>query len=171
MCTGNICRSPIAERLLSERNKAENLGLTVSSAGTRARNGEPMHPESRRVLGERGVDADGFSSRLLTERIAAEQDLILCLAREHRAAARQLAPVRWKRMFVLREVPRLGEEVGTPVSGAIDPNYPGLDIVDPIGRSPAVFDSVADDIEEVVDILTAWIVRYPGKIDAAPWIF
>jgi protein-tyrosine phosphatase len=163
VCTGNICRSPIAERLLRHRSAQLGLDLSVSSAGTRALNGKPMHPESVRVLQERGVDAADFFSRLLTPVMVSSSDLILGLTRDHRAAARQLAPVRWRRMYALREM-KVGESHwGTAngdvraSGGPLDPTDPGLDIEDPIGRSAAVFDSVAEDIESTMDVLVTWI--------------
>jgi protein-tyrosine phosphatase len=57
VCTGNICRSPSAERL------ATAAGASASSAGTRAVIGHPMHPESARVLRDLGGDPDGFVAR------------------------------------------------------------------------------------------------------------
>ena len=153
VCTGNICRSPVAERMLQQRGSQHGLDLVVSSAGTRALNGMDMHPESVRVLQERGIDPKGFTSRLLTPKLTADADLILGLSREHRAAARQLAPVRWRDMFALREIAAGGEVFGSgfedrPAPTIFEgPNDRGLDIKDPIGRSAEVFDSVAEDIE------------------------
>jgi protein-tyrosine phosphatase len=167
VCTGNICRSPIAEKMLQQRNLDQGLDLHVSSAGTRALNGQSMHPQSLRVLQERGIDSDGFVSQLLTTRIAIDADLILGLSREHRAVARQLAPVRWKRMYALREI-----TLRAPVDGAMDigqmpngpdPTDPRLDIEDPIGKDPRVFDNVADEITTAVDDLVTWIVATDGR--------
>ena len=152
VCTGNICRSPIAERMLEATAVAEGLDLDVGSAGTRALNGRPMHPDSTRVLRERGLRSDGFQSRLLTTHIATESDLVLGLTREHRAVARQLAPIRWKRMYALREL-----SCNQDTLPEMSPTDSRLDIADPIGRSPAVFDQVATEIESSISTLIAWI--------------
>ena len=92
--TRTICRSPIAERMLEQRSIDLGLDWTVSSAGTLAVNGRDMHPESARALRDLGLDPGSFASRLLTQTLIADNDLVLCLAREHRAAARQLVPIR-----------------------------------------------------------------------------
>lgn len=163
VCTGNICRSPVAERMLQQRSDQMGLGLLVSSAGTRALNGKPMHPESIRVLQDRAIDSTDFASRLLTHALVTEFDAVLGLTREHRAAARQLAPVRWRRMFVLRELAHGGthsvssiEKASAPIN-PIRQNDASLDIEDPIGRSSRFFDKVAEDIEATMDDLVAWL--------------
>jgi protein-tyrosine phosphatase len=157
VCTGNICRSPVAEKLLEHFNTELGLGLHVSSAGTRALNGQPMHPESERVLRELGIEADNFESRMLTPDIATDCDLLLGMTREHRAIARQLAPARWKRMFALRELSTERTAEVKVMSPATDPTNPGLDIRDPIGRPGEVFDEVAAQIAKSIQLLVNWI--------------
>jgi protein-tyrosine phosphatase len=162
VCTGNICRSPIAERMLRLRSDELGLGLSVSSAGTRALNGKAMHLESQRVLLERGIDASDFRSRMLTEAIAGDADLVLGMTREHRAAGRQLAPIRWRKMFALREIALIGRgdtAVVGMVGTAMDPTDPRLDIEDPIGKDAKVFDRVGGEIESSVNVLTEWLAR------------
>jgi protein-tyrosine phosphatase len=159
--------------MLNFRGATLGLELTVSSAGTRARNGHPIHPESRRVLLERGIDSDDFESRLLTERIVARQDLVLGMTREHRSASQQLAPMKWKRIVTVREVPALPaiDSAADPQvrSARIDPNVESLDIVDPIGQPPEVFDMVAAEIEQAIERLIGWLVRNSGTSDSRPW--
>lgn len=152
VCTGNICRSPIAQRMLEQRSSELGLGWTVSSAGTRAMNGHDMHPESARVLRDRGLEPGTFASRLLTPPLIADSDLVLCLAREHRAVARQLAPIRWRTIITLREA-------GLDPTHSADPNAASLDIVDPLGRPPAEFDRAAAEIAEAVEAAIAVISR------------
>jgi protein-tyrosine phosphatase len=157
VCTGNICRSPMAHMMLQRYSDDHGLGLEVASAGTRALNGQPMHVESRRALLELGYEPTEFASRLLTPAVAAECDLLLGMTREHRAVARQLAPVRWKRMFALREISTSSVTGGPRAKLAVDPTDASLDIRDPIGRSAAVFDEVANEINVSVQALAAWI--------------
>lgn len=160
VCTGNICRSPIAERMLEESITQGNLAISVSSAGTRALNGMPMRPESQRVLREHGLATGEFRSRMLTPAMVADSDLILGMSREHRAFSRQLVPARWKRMYALREIAMspsvvpAGSRVG---SRAVDPTDAGLDIADPIGKSAAEFDAVARQIAVSVHASMSWI--------------
>lgn len=174
VCTGNICRSPVAERMLRQLAVGRGLHLDVSSAGTRALNGQPMHPESRRVLQERGIDPGGFQSRMLTPRLVAEAEVVLGMTRDHRAAARQLAPIKWKRMFALREVAfssaadsSFGVGKSASLSSVVNPTDPSLDIADPIGKESVVFDEVAESISVAVEGLISWIMRI--ERDSSPW--
>ena len=160
--------------MLAERGRALNMDWTVTSAGTHARNGYPIHPESARTLHERGIEASGFQSRLLSERIAAEQNLVLCMTRKHRSVAQQLAPIRWKRIVTLREVPAFDapsvEDGDRTIEADLDPNHEALDIADPIGEPPAIFDAVAAEIEEAVERLARWIVRGQSRQALLPWV-
>ena len=65
VCTGNICRSPIGERVLTGLAGRAGVPVTSSSAGVGALNGQPIHPHASAVLVENGYDASGFESRYL----------------------------------------------------------------------------------------------------------
>lgn len=117
VCTGNICRSPYAERALQAMADRIALGVfRVTSAGTRAVVGRPMEAGSARILGERGIPAAGPVARQLTTSMVQDADLVLGLAREHRADALDLVPGALRRTFTLREFARLLETCGTPAA-------------------------------------------------------
>lgn len=113
VCTGNICRSPMAERLAMARltrltaqaglSGSPGSAASVSSAGVRAWAGEPMDPNAAIVLAERGVDSTGFHSRPLTSVMVERADLVLCATRAHRAEVVTLMPRAVRRAFTLRE--------------------------------------------------------------------
>lgn len=108
VCTGNICRSPLAALLLSTR--LADLGVDVSSAGVRGLASAPMTPEAIDLALERGVgeaDADAHRSRFLTEGMLVAPDLILAMTRDHRRMIAELAPSRLRATFTLREFARL----------------------------------------------------------------
>ena len=87
ICTGNICRSPIAEGLLRDALRApvrRRRRPSVSSAGTSGLEGSGAMPESVQAAAELGVDIAGHVARRLTPDIADGADLLLCMAREHR---------------------------------------------------------------------------------------
>src|SRR5690625_26384 len=158
VCTGNMCRSPLAERLLAARATELGLDLRVGSAGTRAANGVAIHPETLRVLGAYGGDGAGFASRLLTPQLLRGQDLVLTATRAHRDAVYELAPLLWKKTYTLREAARLAESDDsvtlTYLPRArldIDADDPALDVEDPIGREPEVFDRTGAQISAAVD--------------------
>lgn len=108
VCTGNICRSPLAELLLATR--LADLGAEVHSAGVRGLNAAPMTPEAIDLAVEYGVaeaDADAHRSRFLTEAMLVSPDLILAMTREHRREIAELAPARLRSTFTVREFARL----------------------------------------------------------------
>ena len=85
VCTGNTCRSPMAEALF--RKEVQNLGLTklkVASAGTRAKKGEPMNPKSAQVLMEKGIEVGEFASRKVDKRILKQSLAIVCMTDSQR---------------------------------------------------------------------------------------
>ena len=84
VCTGNTCRSPLAEALL--RRELEQAGVTdaiVSSAGTGAWEGERASEGSYLVGLEEGIDLGGHRARLASRELVAEQDLILAMSAGH----------------------------------------------------------------------------------------
>ncbi|MBT2231274.1 low molecular weight phosphatase family protein [Nonomuraea sp. NEAU-A123] len=82
VCTGNICRSPLAERLA---RSALGPSFQVTSAGTHAEPGKEMNERTRRTLLRLGGDPSGFVSRPLTTEVVAAADLVLTATSAHRA--------------------------------------------------------------------------------------
>lgn len=122
VCTGNICRSPLAEALLKralhERGVEE---VSVESAGTGAWDGAPASEGAYLVALERGLDLSGHRARLLTREIVEDAAMILTMARHHRARVHELGGE--GRVHVLGEyVGKTGEEaeVGDPFGGDLE---------------------------------------------------
>lgn len=112
VCTGNICRSPLAEVLL--RSRLTDLGVRVHSAGTQGLDAAPMTSEAQRLAVEFGAsidDAAAHRSRYLTEGDLSTPDLVLAMSREHRRRVVELAPARLRRTFTAREFARLSQGV------------------------------------------------------------
>ncbi|MFF2344847.1 low molecular weight phosphatase family protein [Pseudarthrobacter sp. NPDC058119] len=108
VCTGNICRSPVAERLLQAGlDQAVPGGFQVSSAGTRALVGEPMQPLSAEIVRTFGGDPEGFAARQLTPKILRGVDLVLTMTSGHRGEVLQLDASLLKRTFTIREFARM----------------------------------------------------------------
>ena len=106
LCTGNLCRSPLAEHLLRARLAGRGIAheVAIRSAGTLARRGDPMHPHALAVLAARGIDGSGFQTTPLDERAVAGADVVVGMAREHRAAAVSLRPALVNGAFTLGEL-------------------------------------------------------------------
>jgi protein-tyrosine phosphatase len=108
VCTGNICRSPVAERLLQAGlDQAVPGGFQVASAGTRAMVGEPMQPISAEIVRTFGGDPEGFAARQLTPAILRGVDLVLTMTSGHRGEVLQLDASLLKRTFTIREFARM----------------------------------------------------------------
>jgi protein-tyrosine phosphatase len=177
VCTGNICRSPTAERLLRYRLRA-HLGpampFDVTSAGTGALVGEPIYPDAARLLTRDHIDVEGFAARKLTRSLADSADLVLAMTRQHRAATARLAPRVLTKLFTLREFARVLAEhrddwpvAGDPVTRArallplaqqwralARPVDPGADDVpDPYLRPAQVYDEAWTLISAAVDVI------------------
>lgn len=176
VCIGNICRSPLAERLLDLRLKQAEADQSYAarSAGVRALKGRAMHPESARTLAEFGGSAEGFVSRQLTASIAAEADLILTATRDVRSDVLEELPQALRRTFTITEFVALAEvdleqgarraggmsaiiERCSHARGSLQPEF--YDIDDPIGRSTETFNRVAGVIDDQVYRLTRVLAR------------
>ena len=104
VCTGNICRSALADVVMSHR--LADLGVKVHSAGTFALVGHGMPREARELALARGArpeDVDRHAGRYLYEPLIAESDLVLAMTGEHRTFAVQAVPVHVTRTFTIRE--------------------------------------------------------------------
>ena len=169
VCTGNICRSPIAEGLLRVALEAR-LGVEapdVVSAGTMGWAGSGADPYSVAAAAERGVDISNHRARELEPAEIARSALILGMATEHAHAVVAEVPEARSRTFTLKELVRLVESLpevheATPerrlservvaadrlrAQGfAGDPRDDG--IMDPLGMSLEAFRAVATELGE-----------------------
>jgi len=116
VCTGNLCRSPMIERVLAARLAEPGGGAwwEVSSAGTHAVDGESMHPYTAEVLAESGYDTGGFAARRLDVDLLADADLVIAATAGHRATALDLWPAGLGTVFVLSELAALSTMAERP---------------------------------------------------------
>jgi protein-tyrosine phosphatase len=178
VCTGNICRSPMAERLLAARLRqrvgAASTEIEVGSAGTWGLVGEPIQPSAVDALVVRGGDPSGFRARELSLELVSQADLVLGMTRDHRAAAVTLDPRASSRTLTLRELARLlGPVRATDIAGTepvermrglltaaignrglvpvADPRED--DIADPYGLSRVHYERAADEIVAALEVM------------------
>ena len=112
VCTGNICRSPLAAVVL--RSRLADQDVSVSSAGTHGLDAAPMTTQAVRLATDLGADpedANTHRSRFLREQDLVSPDLIIALSREHRRRILDMAPARMTQTFPAREFARLAEAV------------------------------------------------------------
>ncbi len=122
VCTGNICRSPIAEGLI-RRALQVRLGQaapTVASAGTAGLAGALADPHAVEAAAERGADISTHRGRRLRESDLAQAALVVAMALEHRDRAIRMAPHVAGKAFTLKELVRLLEALPPPADGSIE---------------------------------------------------
>ena len=107
VCTGNICRSPMAEGLLRAKLRGLESIIEVRSAGTRVRAGEAMTPEARAVSEALGGELVVHHAQALTETLVRSADLVLTATLEHRAAVVSLLPRASRTTFTMLEFAQL----------------------------------------------------------------
>jgi low molecular weight protein-tyrosine phosphatase len=107
--SADISRGPAVHRILKTRLQSlgTDTALVLSSAGTRAAGGAPIHPLTARALSELGTDPHGHQAHRLTERRLVQADLILAVSREQRSGAAELRPGVRARIFTVVEFARL----------------------------------------------------------------
>ncbi|TFC24397.1 hypothetical protein E3O25_14505 [Cryobacterium sp. TMT1-3] len=146
VCTGNICRSPLAEQLLRENLRAAGIDAVVSSAGTHAMIGSVMTPEAAALSSQYGASSTQHVARQLTEQLIADADLVLTATRDHRREVVTLLPKATRYTFTLNQFARL--VAANPTSGtdsaqsiATHPFVEPVNTdpqVEPVGTNPLV---------------------------------
>lgn len=160
VCMGNICRSPMAERLLHLAlrsrvgDRVDELYLSHGAGTGGWHVGEPMNPPAARQVVRRGGDSSGFKARKLDTGMIDVSDLILCASSDQVDYVVRLRPDAASRTFVLGEFGRLLADLPLDAIPVDDPYARGVALVaaadsarlDPAGhRSPA---RRADDLDD-----------------------
>ncbi|WP_030258556.1 low molecular weight phosphatase family protein [Streptomyces violens] len=127
--TGNVCRSPITERLhrhgLQRRLGTElTSGIVVESAGTWGHEGAPMETHAATVLADYGADPAGFIGRELLDEHVIRADLVLTATRDHRAQVISMGHSAGLRTFTLKEFNRLVKAIDPATLPGPDPALP-----------------------------------------------
>jgi protein-tyrosine phosphatase len=181
VCSGNICRSPMAEGLLRRAldRRLDGAAPAVGSAGTIAIDGAPAMPESIEAARERGVDIRAHAARRLTPALIDDADLIVTMAAEHRDAVGRLVPGAVPRTFTLKELTRVleatrpngsDERLDTRVGAAAAARASGApanrfdeDVVDPLGMPLDTYRAIAWEVDGWIDRL---VVALYGPVPA-----
>ncbi len=163
VCTGNLCRSVMAERLtrhgLAARLGAGAAAFQVASAGTSGLNGSPMHPYTAHALCGLGADVNGFASRGLIPAAIDDADLILCASRDHRDEAVVMRPTASRRAYLFREFTRLAAYASPSAAGEAAVDRARRVVAEAArlrGRVPYV-EPAADEIEDPAETHEAFM--------------
>lgn len=141
VCTGNTCRSPLAEALARDHLRRRGWAhVEVASAGTHAEEGEPAAKHSVVVGERRGLDLAAHRSRPLTPELVAWADLILVMGAGH------LTPVRW--MGGAEKVALIGDF-------AAGGDARGVSVPDPYGGDESTYARTLAVLDEMLDAVFA----------------
>jgi protein-tyrosine phosphatase len=196
VCTGNICRSAIAEQVFRARYGGDNIEF--SSAGTGALVGSGMPPQAAEISRQLGGVPNAHVARQLTKEMIAGSDLVIALSREHRSGVVRTHPRANRYAFTLREFARVIEAHSESARATLIPRtadaavrvfrdaipiissqrgYAGRpatpdddDVIDPYGREQAVYNRSGREISVAVEQITTVIdrLRAPRGAHAAP---
>jgi len=140
ICTGNICRSPMAEGIFRQASQGRG-NYRVGSAGLGAMEGQPPSAHAVEAVKELGIDISNQRSRMLTSALVAQADYIFGMTHSHVDTVMLLYPQAAEKTFLLREF-----------DDTLDPFE--KDISDPIGGSYEIYVNCRDQIEQgIVSLL------------------
>jgi len=161
VCTGNICRSPMAEAVLRDRAPSRSLDLTVTSSGTWAIDGNRATPDAVDVMRRRGVDLSGHRSRSLDVRELRAADLVVAMTSVHLREIGEAAPDAIPKVVLMKELTELepgplapdtapSERMEALLAARRPPWRRAFDLDDPMGLPIWVYDRCATEIEASV---------------------
>jgi protein-tyrosine phosphatase len=185
VCTGNICRSPMAEQMLIQKAEKNKLPIKVVSAGVMAMTGDPMTPQSADAMTKRGFTPTKHISQDLTPKLLEEADLVLTATLDHRSEIARMLPKSSKYSFTIDEFARLTSFLKADpefqeefkkkpketrdhylkraiheavlLRGMVPTNLDPKDVIDPYGESIEVYNQVAEHIDVMLEIIVEWM--------------
>lgn len=115
ICTGNTCRSPMAEGLFRAHGGEEKTGLTAASAGLFTQDGMPASQNAVAAAAELGADITAHRSRMLTPELARDARYLVCMTGAHYDRLCELFPDCADKVFTL-----LPEDISDPFGGDLE---------------------------------------------------
>lgn len=140
VCSGNTCRSPMAEGLFNQYCSTHGESYHGVSAGIYASTGAPMTPAAMEQMQLRGIDMQSFRSQRITRELIQQADYVLTMTETHHRILVELFPDESEKMMVLGDF-----------SG-------GGDIYDPFGGSTATYAKCAHLIEQSIASLFTYLL-------------
>jgi protein-tyrosine-phosphatase len=144
VCTGNTCRSPMAEGLFRHAVSDYN-DIDVGSAGVFASKGSKASAETIKTLRKRNITLDSFQSRPVTESLIRNATHVFAMTEGHLAHLEERFPDSADKFYLLREFVQSGEKRIIK------------DVPDPIGMGLEAYEEVAQVIEKALPSLIAYV--------------
>ncbi len=146
VCTGNTCRSCMAEGLMKEALKGlhDSRRIIISSRGISAFEGEPASGHSIKALKSLwDIDISTHKAKVFGDTDAEQADLILTMTRQHRDIIKRLFPHKKPPIFTLKEY----------VYSNLNPDSSEADISDPYGMPYGVYEACAKELQQCIKLL------------------
>ncbi|MBB6669932.1 low molecular weight protein arginine phosphatase [Cohnella nanjingensis] len=177
VCTGNTCRSPMAEAMLRAQAARDGLPLEVRSAGVAAASGMPISSHAAKTLRQRNVALPGHATPLTGSEVA-WADVILTMTGSHKRAIVERYPDALSKTHTLMEFSyrdhpvmediaeaeriytewQMQHVLGKPLSDAdraklqeLERRLPSFDIADPFGGPLEAYEACAEEIREALE--------------------
>ena len=138
VCTGNTCRSPMAEQIFNEQ--AKDLSAHASSAGLNANPSSPINPQAADALTHLGYSPKEHSSTLVSTEAVEEADVILTFTENQKNELGQRFPAAIEKVFTISEYANSG-------AGMTE------EVLDPYGKSAEVYKETAETIDSLVELI------------------
>ena len=139
ICTGNICRSAMAEGMMKKLIKENNIDAEVYSCGIYAETGNDPTYNAQEAASEYGADISNHRATNIRNSKIEEMDIILCATISHKQSVLYLHPELEGKVFTMKEYAKL------------DKNGQDMDIKDPWGYDEFVYRKCASEIEECLE--------------------
>ncbi|OXS55980.1 low molecular weight phosphatase family protein [Cohnella sp. CIP 111063] len=176
VCTGNTCRSPMAEAIFKDLAARSGKPLEIRSAGIAAASGSPISPNAAEALRRRNLELPGASTPLSAEEVL-WANLILTMTAGHKRAILERYPEALSKTYTLKEYALRGDPVMDDVAEAerlysewqvkqllgealtdeekarlfeLQRTIPDFDIADPFGGPLSLYERTADEIEDIL---------------------
>lgn len=147
ICTGNTCRSPMAEGLCRIKGRKENADINVLSAGLHAFVGQPVSSEAVEALRPRANIA-GHKARQVDDTILAAADIVITMTLSHKMTLLSVYPQYASKVFTFTELAEGGGEID-----------------DPYGRSQEVYNSCARKLGRLLDKAWPKIINFENSLE------
>lgn len=178
VCTGNTCRSPMAEALLRRLASDLNASIEVKSAGVAALTGQPMAAYAAEALAKYGVNGEEFRSSEVTGELVEWADVILTMTTGHKRHLLERFPAAADKTFVLKEYAEehaeaselfqqresLAAEMQLKLAlnqkiteeerqrlFELEQKLPNFDIADPFGGSLEMYEQTAAELQRLIE--------------------
>jgi protein-tyrosine phosphatase len=162
VCTGNVCRSPMAEGFLRYEAARRHLDIETRSTGTHAWHGRAATIEGRRVMNDHGVSIDDHRTIELDQDLVDWADLLIGMSREHVRDTVRTFPEAASKTFTMKgllellgSLPPYTETVAwLDAANSMRDRAESItdaDIDDPIGERQAAYDRVAAEIRDLIE--------------------